>query len=111
MLSRFHVCGNLKSVHRASEGARVAHNTACAGGGIGVDASDRIGHSGREAASVLNAVSFPDVRKIPLPTRPPDFASRTCLASLNDVCDGFSRARAGGIGDYLEAAVVVRKGF
>jgi hypothetical protein len=43
-------------------------------------------------------VSFPDTRKIPPPTRPADFASRTCLASLNDVSVGFGTADAGGIG-------------
>jgi hypothetical protein len=34
---------------------------------------------------VLNAVSFPRIRKMPPPTRPADFfSSRTCFASLND---------------------------
>jgi hypothetical protein len=43
----------------------------------------------------LNTVSFPDMRKIPPPTRPTDFASRTCLASLNDAGAGFGAAGAG----------------
>jgi hypothetical protein len=38
---------------------------------------------------VLKTVSFPDTRKIPPPTRPACFSSRTCFASLNDAGSGF----------------------
>jgi hypothetical protein len=109
MLSHARV--NSKSVRGAAKGARVAADIACAGGGIGagagVDAGVRVGSlcgSGSATAAgvgtlrVSNTVSSPDMRKIPPPTRPADFASRTCLASLNDVSVGFGTAGAGGIG-------------
>ena len=54
----------------------------------------------------LNTVSFPDTRKIPPPTRPTDFASRACLASLNDAGVGFCAVDAGaGVGAEAEAGV------
>ena len=104
MLSHARV--NSKSVRGAAKGARVADDTACADDGIGVDAGVRVGSldgtgsatAGADTSRVLNTVSFPDVRKIPPPTLPADFASRTCLASLNDVGVGFGTVGAGGIG-------------
>lgn len=95
MLSHARV--NSKSVRGAAKGACVAADTA------GVDAGVRVGSLGGSATAgavtsrVLNTVSFPDIRKIPPPTRPADFASRTCLASLNDGTAG-AGAGAGGIG-------------
>ena len=103
MLSHARV--NSKSVHGAAKGARVAADTACASGSAcaGVDAGVCVGFLDESAtvgagtSRILNTVSFPDTRKIPPPTRPADFASRTCLASLNDVSGGFGTAAAGGI--------------
>jgi hypothetical protein len=104
MLSHARV--NSNSVHGAAKGAGVAADIACAGGGAGagVDTCVRVGSFGGSATAdggtsrVLNTVSFPDVRKIPPPTRPADFASRTSLASLNEVSVGFGTAGAGGTG-------------
>lgn len=102
----FHTRVKSKSVRGAAKGAFVAVDTACAGGGVGdsVDAGVRVGSFGGSATAgagtsrVSNTVSFPDMRKIPPPTRPTDFASRTCFASLNDVGVGFGTAGAGGNG-------------
>ena len=101
-----HARVNSKSVRGAAEGAGITADVACTGGGVGVDAGVRVGSlrgsatAGVSTSRVLNTVSFPDTRKIPPPTRPADFASRTCLASLNDVGVGFGTtgAGAGGIG-------------
>lgn len=95
MLSHARV--NSKSVRGAAEGARVVAGTACVGAGAGAGAGFLSGSATADAGTsrVLNTVSFPDIRKIPLPTRPADFASRTCLASLNDAGVGFG-AGAGG---------------
>jgi hypothetical protein len=97
MLSHARV--NSKSVRGAAEGARVA---AGSGAGAGVDTGVLVGSLGGSATTgggtsrVLNTVSFPDMRKIPPPTRPADFASRSCLASLNDdVSVGFGTAGSG----------------
>jgi hypothetical protein len=92
-----HVRVNSKRVRGVTEGAPVAAGTPCAGGNAGV----RVGSLGGSATAgagtsrVLKTVSFPDMRKIPPPTSPADFASRTCLASLNDVGVGFDTAGAG----------------
>ena len=91
-----HARVNSKSVRGATEGARVVAGAVC------VDAGARVGSLGGSTAAdtgtsrVLNTVSFPDMRKIPPPTRPADFASRTCLASLNDAGVGFGAAGTGG---------------
>lgn len=100
-----HARVNSKSVRGTAKGARAVADTTCA---AGADAGVRVGSLGESATAgagtsrVLITVSFPDVRKIPPPTRPTDFASRTCLASLNDVGVGFGTAGAdadaGGIG-------------
>jgi hypothetical protein len=88
-----HARVNSKSVRGAAKGA-------CAGGGAGADAGVRVGlldgsaTAGAGTSRVLNTESFPDMRKTP-PPRPADFASRTCLASLND---GTAGAGGGGIG-------------
>jgi hypothetical protein len=106
MLSHARV--NSKSVRGAAKGARVAADTACAGGGVGVGSGVRVGSLGGSATAgastsrVLNTESFPDMRKIPPPTRPADFVSRTCLASLNDVGVGFGTAGAGAGGIGVE---------
>lgn len=98
MLSHARV--NSKSVRGGAKGARVAAGTACAGGGTGADADAGVGSLGGSATAgagtsrVLNTVSFPDMRKIPPPTRPADFASRTCLASMKDAGVGFGAAGA-----------------
>lgn len=83
MLSHARV--NSKRVSGAAEGARVA-----AGTGAG-----SLSRSATGTSRVLNTVSFPDMRKIPPPTRPTDFASRACLASLKDEGVGFGAAGAG----------------
>jgi hypothetical protein len=95
MLSHARV--NSKSVRGAARGARVAAADAGAGADVGV----RVGSLGGSATAgagtsrVSNTVFFSDTRKIPPPTRPADFSSRTCLASLNDVSAGFGTAGAG----------------
>jgi len=83
MLSHARV--NSKRVSGAADGARVA-----VGAGAG-----SLGRSATGTSRVLNTVSFPDMRKIPPPTRPTDFASRACLASLKDEGVGFGAAGAG----------------
>jgi hypothetical protein len=96
MLSHARV--NSKSVRGAAKGARVAADPACAGGdaGVRVGSLDDSATAGAGTSRVLNTVSFPDMRKIPPPTRPADFASRSCLASLNDdVSVGFGTAGSG----------------
>jgi hypothetical protein len=46
---------------------------------------DAAGSASAGTSRVLNTVSFPDMRKMPPPTRPADIlSSRTCFASLND---------------------------
>lgn len=46
---------------------------------------DAAGSARAGTSRVLNTVSFPDMRKMPPPTRPADIlSSRTCFASLND---------------------------
>ena len=105
----FHTRVKSKSVRGAAKGACVVVDIACAGGvGDSVDAGEGVGSLGGSATAgagagagtsrASNTVSFPDMRKIPPPTRPTDFASRTCFASLNDVGVGFGTAGAGGIG-------------
>jgi hypothetical protein len=83
MLSHARV--NSKRESGAAEGARVA-----AGADVG-----SLRRSATGTSRVLNTVSFPDMRKIPPPTRPTDFASRACLASLKDEGVGFGAAGAG----------------
>jgi len=87
---RSHARVNSKSVC----GAPVAGAGVVAGAGAGcwgVSDAGRVGTS-----RVLNAVSLPDIRNMPPPTRPTDFASRACFASLNDAGVGF--CVAGGCG-------------
>jgi len=94
---------NSKSVRGATKGAQVTAGAACAGDVdvTGVDVDTGVGSFGGSAtvgagtSRVLNTVSLPDMRKIPPPTCPADFASRTCLASLNDAGVGFGEAEAG----------------
>lgn len=91
---------NSKSVRGAAKGSRVA---VAGGGGAGAICEGSLCGGGSATAGVStsrvsNTVSFPDMRKIPPPTRPADFASRTCLASLNDVGVGFDTSDAGGFG-------------
>lgn len=98
MLSHARV--NSKSVRGATKGSRVV---VAGSGGVGVVRDGSLGGGGLASAGVgtsrvSNTVSFPVMRKIPPPTRPADFASRTCLASLNDVGIGFGTAGAGGFG-------------
>ena len=96
---------NSKSVRGTAKGVHVVVDTTCTGGGDSacVDASVHIGSLGGSAMAgvgrsrVLNAMSFLDIQKIPPLTRPADFASHTCLASLNDVSVGFGTAGTGGI--------------
>jgi hypothetical protein len=90
-----HARVNSKSVHGAASGARVAADAGVRVGSLGGSTTVGAGTS-----RVLNTVFFSDTRKMPPPTRPADFASRTCLASLNDVSVGFGTAGAGagGIG-------------
>ena len=52
--------------------------------GDGAGADGRGGSFGAGTWRVLKTVSFPDTRKIPPPTRPAFFSSRTCFASLYD---------------------------
>jgi hypothetical protein len=100
MLSHARV--NSKSVRGAAKGARVAAADAGAGADVGVRVGSLGGSDtvGAGTSRVFNTVFFSDTRKIPPPTRPADFSSRTCLASLNDVSVGFGTAGAGagGIG-------------
>ena len=98
MLSHARV--NSKSVRGAAEGARVVAGTVCVGAGAGVDVGFLNGSATADAGTsrVLNTVSFPDIRKIPPPTRPADFASRTCFASLNDAGVGFGTGAGAGAG-------------
>ena len=71
-------------------------NGASAGVCVGSLGGSATGGTG--TSRILNTVSFPDTRKIPLPTCPADFALRTCLASLSDAGAGDGTAGAGGIG-------------
>lgn len=89
-----HARVNSKSVRGAAGDACAA--AARAGASVDVDADAGVESLGSGLAvaragtsRVLNIVSFPDTRKMPPPTRPTDFVSRACLASLND---------AGGLG-------------
>jgi hypothetical protein len=74
--------------------------------GPGADADGSVGSwgglavavAGARTSRVLNTVSLPDTRKMPPPTRPTDFASRACFASLNDVGVGFCCAAGAGAG-------------
>lgn len=84
-----------------SKSVRGAAGTTRARDGAGADVAG-VGSLGGSATAgavtshVLNTVLFPDMRKIPPPTRPTDFASRACLASLNDDAGvGFDAAGAG----------------
>ena len=62
----------------------------CAGSfGVGVGAG---------TSRVLKTVSLPDTRKIPPPTRPALFSSRTCFASLNDAGSGFGVVTVSAVG-------------
>ena len=94
--------GMLSHARVNSKSVRGAADTVCVGDGAG--AGVRVGSlvgsatAGTSTSRVLNTVSFPDTRKIPPPTRPADFTSRACLASLNDAGVGFGTAGAGGIG-------------
>ena len=84
---RSHARVNSKSVR----GASVA--------GAGVDAGADAGCWGISDAGRVGTpriVSLPDIRNMPPPTRPTDFASRACFASLNDAGVGF--CVAGGCG-------------
>ena len=94
---RSHARVNSKSVH----GAPVAR----AGADGRVDAGRRgVSDAGRAGTSrVLITVSLPDMRNMPPPTRPTDFASRACFASLNDVGAGF--CVPGGCGVGVDAGV------
>jgi hypothetical protein len=95
MLSHARV--NSKSVRGAAEGARVAAGAVCVDAGVGAGSLGGWSATAADAGTsrVSNTVSFPDMRKIPPPTRPADFASRTCLASLNDAGVGFGATGAG----------------
>lgn len=70
--------------------------------GVDADADADAGRWGvsvagcRRTSRVLITVSLPDMRNIPPPTRPTDFASRACFASLNDA--GVEFCVAGGSG-------------
>jgi hypothetical protein len=78
---RSHARVNSKSVSGTAAAARVGVS---AGAGTGVGAS---GTTGAGTSRVSTTVSLPDMRKMPPPTRPTDFASRVCFASLNDDAD------------------------
>ena len=58
------------------------------GASAGVDAARAgaggTGDAGAGTSRDLNTVSLPDMRKMPPPTRPTDFTSRACFASLKD---------------------------
>lgn len=98
MLSHARV--NSKSVH----GAPVARADADAGvdaGRWGVSDAGRAGTS-----RVLITVSLPDTRNMPPPTRPTDFASRACFASLNDVGAAFCVAGGCGIDAGVGSSLV-----
>lgn len=92
-----HARENSKSVRGAAKGARVTAADAGAGANVGVRVGSLRGSAtaGAGTSRVLNTVFFSDTRKIPPPTRPADFSSRTCLASLNDVSAGFGTVGAG----------------
>ena len=53
---------------------------------------------GAGASHALKKVSFSDMRKIPPPTCPAFFSSRTCFASLNDVDSDFGVVPASAVG-------------
>jgi hypothetical protein len=59
------------------------------------DTAGRAGSFCAVTSRVLKTVSFPDTRKIPPPTRPAFFSSRTCFASLNDAGPGSAAAGLG----------------
>lgn len=95
-------------------GGAVGEARTDAGGGAGAGACAGSGGgsatAGKGTSRVLNTVSLPDMRKMPLPTRPTDFAS------LNDAGVGFcvtgARAGAGvGTGGAAAAGAAVGVGF
>ena len=53
---------------------------------------------GAGTSRVFKIVSFPDMRKMPPPTRPAFFSSRTCFAALNDAGSGFGVGPASAVG-------------
>lgn len=99
-----HARVNSKSVHGAPV-SRAGADAGVDGGRWGVSDAGRAGTS-----RVLITVSLPDTRNMPPPTRPTDFASRACFASLNDVGVGFcvavGRAVDVGVGSSLVGADV-----
>ena len=98
---RSHARVNSKSVC----GAPVAGAGVVAGAGAGcwgVSDAGRVGTS-----RVLNTVSLPDIGNIPPPTRPADFASRACFASLNDAGVGFCVAGGCGVDVGVGLSLVV----
>lgn len=85
---RSHARVNSKSVR----GAPLAGGGAGASADAGAGAGWWLGISGAGCARtkrVSITVSLPDMGNMPPPTRPTDFASRACLASLNDAGVGF----------------------
>jgi hypothetical protein len=93
MLSHAHI--NLKSVWSAADTVCIGDG---ASAGVCVGSLGGSATGGTGTSRVLNTVSFLDTQKIPLLTHPADFASHTCLASLNEAGADDGTARAGGIG-------------
>lgn len=85
---RSHERVNSKSVRGVAAGVGAARAGAGAGADGGARASVGGGGTGDAPGAGtsrdLNTVSLPDMRKMPPPTRPTDFTSRACFASLKD---------------------------
>jgi hypothetical protein len=109
---RSHARVNSKSVSGAAGEAPTDPGAGAGAGSWGGSAT-----VGKGTSRVLNTVSLPDMRKMPPPTRPADFASRACFASLNDAGVGFcvagarASAGAGTGGAAAAAAAAVGVGF
>jgi len=86
-----HARVNSKSVRGAAGATRAAVSETAAESFGG---SAAVGAGAGTTSRVLKTVSFPDMRKIPPPTRPTDFASRACFASAKDAGFGFCVAGA-----------------
>jgi hypothetical protein len=90
--------GVLSHARVKSKSVRGGGTGACLGVGWDADACSGgcAGTFGAGTSCVLKTVSFPDTRKMPPPTRPAFFSSRTCFASLNEAGFGVGPASAVG---------------
>ena len=94
--------GMLSHARVKSKSVREGGTRAGVGVGWGADAGSGgcTGSFGTGTSCVFKTVSFPDTRKMPPPTRPTFFSSRTCFASLNEA--GFGVGPASAVGTAVD---------